>query len=529
LATTPHSRLPRLVEGIDLRELPIGPAEAFVLSHVNGNTDESEIADEAGIAPESVSATLEELARLGAIRFDESARPESNRTLRPMHHVSGSMRIGPIVEAISQAKPQHPAAALYDPRELEEDVEIPPERRRVILDAFYRLDTVTHYQLLHVEPAADKRAIKNAYFEVVNVFHPDRYFGKRLGSYKPKLERLFARLTEAHDALTRAAPRAEYDAYLASLNKTRALDQQGAALEAQVQAIQRQIEDEARAAEALLAQASPIPTSPQGRSQSPVPEPGSSPRAAPGQSFGSQPRLPSQRPPDAEARKRALARKLGGRQLSGPMPAVVPGAPPSSDRSEASARAAEELKRRYEQRVRRAREERAERYLVNARQSLASKDPISAANALRVAVSLVPENQEMTARLNQAQNEAEALLSGHYLAQAQYEEREGRMADAARSYARATAGSPEARTFERAAYCALMAQGNADLRLAGEHARRAVAIGPDDVQSRVTLARIYVAAGMKQSGLAEFERAATLAPKDDTIRDWIQRLKRGEA
>ena len=68
-----------------------------------------------------------------------------------------------------------------------------------------------------------------------------------------------------------------------------------------------------------------------------------------------------------------------------------------------------------------------------------------------------------------------------------------------------------------------------DLRVAGEHARRAVALAPDDVQGRVTLARIYVTAGMKQSGLAEFERAATLAPKDDTIRDWIQRLKRGEA
>jgi hypothetical protein len=51
----------------------------------------------------------------------------------------------------------------------------------------------------------------------------------------------------------------------------------------------------------------------------------------------------------------------------------------------------------------------------------------------------------------------------------------------------------------------------------------------EEAKARVTLARIYVAAGMKQSGLAEFERAATLAPKDDTIRDWIRRLKRGEA
>jgi curved DNA-binding protein CbpA len=520
-----------LVEGIDLRELPIGPAEAFVLSHVNGTTDESEIADEAGIARDSVSATLEALARLGAIAFDETRHVPPERGGRSVHPVSGSTRIGPIVEAIGQARAQHPAAAPYDARELEEDVEIPPERRRLILDAFYRLDSATHYQLLKVEPSADKRAIKNAYFEVVNVFHPDRYFGKRLGSYKPKLERLFARLTEAHDALTRAAPRAEYDAYLASINKTRALDQQGANLEAQVQAIQRQIEEEARAAEALNAPPS-SPLSQAGRLSSPAPDPASAlrPSAIPGPTFDQPSRLPSQRPPDAEARKRALARKLGGRPFSGSMQAVVPSTPPSSDRSEGSIRAAQELKRRYEQRVQRAREEQAERYLANARQSLTNKDPISAANAVRIAASLVPDKQELLTRLNEARTEAEALLSGHYLAQAQYEEREGRLAEAARSYARATVGSPDARTFERAAYCALMADGaGRDLRLAADHARRAVAIGPEDAQSRVTLARIYVAAGMKQSALAEFERAATLAPKDDTIRDWIQRLKRGEA
>ena len=520
-----------MVEGIDLRELPIGPAEAFVLSHVNGNTDESEIADEAGIAPETVAATLEALARLGAIRFDQPNQAQSNRPPRPLHRVSGSMRIGPIVESSGQVQPQHPAAALYSPHELEEDVEIPIERRRLILDAFYRLDQATHYELLKVEPSADKRAVKNAYFDIVNVFHPDRYFGKRLGAFKPKLERVFARLTEAHDILTRAAPRAEYDAYLASLNKTRALEQPSANLEAQVRAIQRQIEEEARAAEAISGRTSPIPPAPSSARSAAAPGPTSEPRAS---TPSSQPRLPSQRPTDAEARKRALARKLsGGRQLSGSMAAVIPSTAPVSDRqatSEASARAGEELKRRYEQRVRRAREEQAERYLINARQSLAGKDPISAANALRIAASLVPENQDITTRLNEAQSEAEAQLSGHYLAQAQYEEREGRMAEAARSYARATAGSPEARTFERAAYCALMVEGEQrDLRLAGEHARRAVAIGPDDVQSRVTLARIYVAAGMKQSGLAEFERAAQLAPKDDTIQDWIRRLKRGEA
>jgi len=526
VATTTHSRLPRLVEGIDLRQLPIRPAQALVLSRVDGACTELEIADEAGIEPKVVAATLEELVRLGAIWFDQPVASESPSVRRMQPRMSGATRIGPIVEANVGQEPQHPAAALYDPRDLQEEVDIELERKRTILDAFYRLDSVTHYQVLRVDPGADKRAIKNAYFEIVNVFHPDRYFGKKLGSFKPKLERVFARLTEAHDALTRSGPRAEYDAYLASLDKTRQFDQAPATVAVQVQTIQRQIEDEARAAlnalQAPMSGSAPSPSpssSPPTTARSQSPQPASVPR----------PRSQTLSPLDPEARKRALARKLGGRTMSGNLPAVTPASPPAPtpQRLEARERAMEELKRHYEQRVSQARVERAERYLVNARQSLASKDPISAANALRIAASLVPDNPEVSARLREAQTEAESLLSGHYLAQAQYEEREGRMAEAARSYARATVGSPDARTFERAAYCALLAEG--DLRLAGEHARRAVSLAPDDVQARVTLARIYVMAGMKQSGLAEFERAATLAPKDDTIRDWIRRLKRGEA
>ncbi|HYP97320.1 MAG TPA: DnaJ domain-containing protein [Polyangiaceae bacterium] len=522
LATTPHSRLPRLVEGIDLRGLPIGPAQAFVLSRVDGSCTELEIADEAGIEPKVVAATLEELVRLGAVRFDQPTTPEAQRALRPQPRVPVASRIGPIIEAAAEQKAQHPAAALYDANDLNEDVDLELERRRVILETFHRLDSTTHYQLLRVDPSADKRAVKNAYFEIVNTFHPDRYFGKKLGSFKPKLERIFARLTEAHDTLTRLGPRAEYDAYLASQAQTRRLDQVDANVAAQVQAIQRQIEEEARAAvNATPAPppAEPAQSKPRERSQSPQPN------------SQTRPRLQSLLPPsDPEARKRALARKLGGRTMSGNFAAATPPSSPtpSLQRTEVRERAMEELKRHYEQRVTQARVERAERYLTNARQSLASKDPISAANALRIAASLVPDNPQLSARLLEAQTETEAQLSGHYLAQAQYEEREGRMAEAARSYARATLGSPNARTFERAAYCALVAEGG-DLRTAGEHARRAVQLAPDDVQARVTLARIYVTAGMKQSGLAEFERAATLAPKDDTIRDWIRRLKRGEA
>jgi tetratricopeptide (TPR) repeat protein len=46
------------------------------------------------------------------------------------------------------------------------------------------------------------------------VLHPDRFFGKRLGSYKAGLLVLYGRVTLAYEALTVPERRAEYDASL---------------------------------------------------------------------------------------------------------------------------------------------------------------------------------------------------------------------------------------------------------------------------------------------------------------------------
>ena len=188
--------------------MPIGPAEAFVLSRVDGATSVLEIAEAAGLEPAAVAATLGELTRLGAVRFDDPVPGDSVRPTRPAARASHSLRIGPIIESSSEVEAHHPAAALYDARELDEAVDLGQDRKRVILEAFYNLDNATHYQLLRVDPSADKRAIKAAYYEVVNVFHPDRYFGKNLGSFKPKLERVFAVFTEVDMTRSRGPGRA---------------------------------------------------------------------------------------------------------------------------------------------------------------------------------------------------------------------------------------------------------------------------------------------------------------------------------
>jgi curved DNA-binding protein CbpA len=507
-----------------------------VVSRIDGATTVSEIAEETGKSLEELSALLDRLVTLGALSFEESAPAHERRASpAPPPRMSGAFRLGPIVETSAALEVPHPAASLYDPAELDEPVDIDLPRRRQILDLYYRLDQVSHYQLFGVSHDADKKAIKEAYFDIVNVFHPDRYFGKSVGSFKPKLEKVFARLTESYDVLSRKASRAEYDAYLVAQSKTRAFDAGQTdddahqdALREVMRRIQAEasLENRARSVPPLPNSVSPGPASARPyQSLSPAPgTPSSSPHASL--------RPSSLRPSDPEARRRALARKLGRSGTSeGPGPDVSPTLDGEQQRAQQAQEgtqrqewAADELKRRYQEAMQAARDRQVETYAQAAKAALAKGDNVGASNALRIAVSLAPANPALTAQLNEVSARAKHELSGSYLQQAEYEERDEKWLSAAQSYARALVGRPEACVLERVAHCLLM--GGGDLREAGEMAKKAVLMQPESARFRVTLAHFYVRAGMKQSAEGELSRAATLAPSDDKVADWIRRLKR---
>ena len=101
-----------------------------------------------------------------------------------------------------------------DSPEPDEEVDLAEERRRYVLDAYGKMDQLTHYELLGIKRSAEAKAVKAAYYRLAGLVHPDRYFGKRLGSYKPKMEALFGAITTAYETLTNAEQRASYDAEL---------------------------------------------------------------------------------------------------------------------------------------------------------------------------------------------------------------------------------------------------------------------------------------------------------------------------
>lgn len=84
---------------------------------------------------------------------------------------------------------------------LTEAVDLDPDRKREILarEALLGRDDWT---VLGLKPGATAEAVKLAYFEASRVFHPDRYYGKNLGSFRARLDRIFQRLSEAHETLT---------------------------------------------------------------------------------------------------------------------------------------------------------------------------------------------------------------------------------------------------------------------------------------------------------------------------------------
>ena len=71
-----------------------------------------------------------------------------------------------------------------------------------------------YFELLGVSADADARAVKSAYFTLSKEFHPDRFYGKSLGTFRERLVEIFRTATEAFDTLRDETKREAYQARL---------------------------------------------------------------------------------------------------------------------------------------------------------------------------------------------------------------------------------------------------------------------------------------------------------------------------
>ncbi|HZO08005.1 MAG TPA: J domain-containing protein, partial [Myxococcota bacterium] len=444
--------------------------------------------------------------------------------------------------------------ALYDPAELEEDVDIDLERRRQILDTYYRLEALTFYELLGVAADVDKKVIRTAYFELSKVFHPDTKFRKRLGSYKTKMEQIFKRCTEAYEVLGKKARRDEYDAYLKITAATR--EAQARLRDGEEAARERE-----RAAETLAANAVVVPTAPAplhmvgepipetepaahaeqaareeppaaaARSERQPPPPAAGPEAPRGR-----PATPPRDQPavrdDVDTRRRR-AQELYSRRLAGatgravgeaprPPPPLEPPGPKTSPGRDTLVRGLATSLKRAAQLT--GGFDQAARYLAEAKRAEEHDDLVAAANALRMALALAPNRLELEEEHERIRQKLAHSLAESYEAQARYEEKAGLWQAAALSWSKVAEGRPSDWVAARQGALAIM-QAGADLRSAQKLAQRAVELQPSDAESRRVLGQIYASLGLQLNARRELEAAAALDPADEMVKNLLRDLK----
>ena len=382
------------------------------------------------------------------------------------------------------------------------------------------LGTADHYQLLGVDRSADRKALKRAYFELAAKLHPDRYFRKKLGSFKLRLEAIFSRITQAHDTLGNPQKRADYDAYLDEQRRSRGIEELLEDALAEVRRAEARAEKEA--ADAVAAESGTPAT------------PAATPAALPPEPAASLPPAPAVVEVALAARRDALARRLLGQRgrSSGqhaPVsvnPGRTPSKPPASPAGPSrpsTGDAMAMLRRRYEERRTLAKATQARAYMTKGQEALAAGDAVGAANSFRVAVSLKPDDPELERTAREAQAKAEEVLAATYERQATYEEKNAQWVEAARSWARVCRARPADKAAHDHAANAIVKAGG-DLHEAARLAQRACTLEPGNVHFRITLANVYLAAGLALNARRELETAAQQAPQDGTIQAMLKRV-----
>jgi curved DNA-binding protein CbpA len=487
-----------LPAGKTVRSYPLAPVDGFVLSRIDGTLSIREIVTLTGLDNVVVQGSIDKLVSLGLVSL--GAPPAAPRSVLPPPGTtptrSPSIPARPVTEisGVLESGVPKPPPALYDPAELDEDVDLERDHRRRVLDAYYRLTELDHYQVLAVARNADKKAIKRAYYELATIHHPDRFFRKRLGAFKQKMEAVFSRVTEAHDTLVDKERRAEYDAYLAAQDEARALE---------AQMTRRASSPGMDRTERLMTPPPTITTPPPVVPTTPLPERTSGIQLS------------------EQARRDALARRLlGGRTA----PTYASSAPPQPT-SDPDA-----LRRHYEQKISAVRVHMSKEHVGAAEQAVAAGDWVAATNAYRLALQVNPDDERLQRALAETQTKANAILAEAYRKQASYEEKSMKYAEAARSWQRVTKALPDdAAAHYRAARCLLQdgSEPEKTMRTAATLAQRAVTLEPKRVDYRTTLAEIYLAAGLTLNAKRELEAAARLAPDDANIEALLKRTGKG--
>ena len=215
----------RVSPGFDPLKAQVGPDEYFVLSRIDGMQTLREVLLATGLPVERAVTIVMKLRSIGALLLpgETTAPPPASVPAPPIVRVTQTTPAAPITPprgvpmgrttqgvrsaAGTGSHELHLDLTLRDPTGdelmgLAEECDLSdPDRRRIL--AMERLvDARDPWALLGLVHGADGRALKRAYFKISKDIHPDRYYGRNLGSFGARLSRVFEAVSRAYDRLT---------------------------------------------------------------------------------------------------------------------------------------------------------------------------------------------------------------------------------------------------------------------------------------------------------------------------------------
>lgn len=218
----------RVRPGFDPIKAKIGPDEYFFLSRIDGQQTLRDILLATGLPIERGLAIVMRLRSLGALLLPGESGPNVMPNANsPQARPKPAGAAAPPPASSAAVANSHPVPAgnasteatsgveatktgidlsLSDPtsEELErlaESCDLPePDRRRIL--AMARLvNAGDPWKMLGVGRDADARSLKRAYFKLSKDFHPDRFYGRQLGSFAQQLSHVFEGVSRAYDKL----------------------------------------------------------------------------------------------------------------------------------------------------------------------------------------------------------------------------------------------------------------------------------------------------------------------------------------
>ncbi len=464
------------LSGPVLKALPLTPLEGFVLSRVDADCTEDDIVMGTGLGEEVVRSALDLLMKLGAIQVFGSS------SLMPAARPSGAHPAKPTLAELHAAAPSQISA-----------------EERTLLDCLEaRLLLANHYVLLGVPIGAERRAIKDAYYELVASLHPDRFFGRSLGADGDTITRLFAAIEDAHFTLSHVERRAHYDASLDEGDEPATNPRAVATSSGSTRT--RPVVVAERASAPALDDASP------------------SERITDVLDAASGRITDVSGPPSGLTLARKLGRNAGSAPaLSGSPPSSPPPAlwaPGSAPNEEATAQAIADLRRRYEGIIPLAKAEKVRTLVLQGEASLAASQGAEALQFFRLAQGLEPESADVIRGLAKAESLGGSEVGKHYTYFAKRAEYANHPAEALTFWEEAAQRAPDDAVVQGDAAAAILrmeeAAGIVDGSAALRCASRAVLLDPKNAAFRALLGRAYLRQGMLRNAEREAASAAAI-------------------